>query len=73
MIADSIKSGLLGDLKETFPVSNPLDPKSLTKTKKKITTSTGPDLPLSTPLDPEHARNHREALEYEKNKKIMDL
>jgi hypothetical protein len=57
-------------MKETF--KTPQDPKNTLqdKPKKRFATSMGPDVPLSSPLDPEHARNHREAYEYEKNKKI---
>lgn len=72
MIADSIKTGMLEDMKETFispqELKNIIDGKE--KPKKRQANYVGPDVPLSSPLDPEHARNHREAFEYEKNKKI---
>lgn len=72
MIADSIKTGMLEDMKETFV--SPQELKSIIdgkeRPKKRQSNYVGPDVPLASPLDPEYARNHREAFEYEKNKKI---
>lgn len=65
MIADSIKTGMLEDMKETF--TSPQDLQKLIegkdKLKKRQSHYVGPDVPLACPLDPELASIHRNALE----------